>query len=90
MVTLKCFGIPGYHLDNFEIEVTESISLKEFIHELPKQVEGDLKQLIFHDDKLQKGVYVLVNGRSIESLDGLNTTIQGDDEVVITKILVGG
>ena len=90
MVTLKCFGISGYHLAKFDIEIVDCVSLEDLLHELPRQVEGNLRELLLDNGKLRKGIYVLVNGKTIESLSGLETIIKKNDEVVISKILVGG
>lgn len=90
MVILKCFGIPDYHLATFEIKIPHSVSLETLLNEFLTQVEGDLTDLLLHNKALRKGIYILVNGRAIDGLSGFKTAIKPGDEIVISKILVGG
>ncbi len=90
MVILKCFGIPDYHLATLEIEIPHNVSLETLLDDFLIQVEGNLTELLLHNRSLRKGIYILVNGRTIESLSGLETTIKPGDEIVVSKILVGG
>jgi len=40
--------------------------------------------------RLQRGVNILVNGRSVRFLDGLSTSLEEDDEIALFPPLGGG
>ena len=50
-----------------------------------------LQQKVFGEDgKLQGGISILVNGRSVRFLDGLSTHLEEDDELALFPPLGGG
>ncbi|MEJ2736209.1 MAG: MoaD/ThiS family protein [Anaerolineae bacterium] len=48
------------------------------------------ERILDQEGNLQKAINVLVNGRSIHFLDGLDTTIQEGDELAIFPAVGGG
>lgn len=59
------------------------------IDHLVDKYEG-LGPALFEDDELREYVHVMVNGRSIHFLDGLDTVLQADDELAIFPPVAGG
>ena len=67
-----------------------SPALKDVLRALPAQEKGRLDRFLKDDLSLKEGCVILVNGRNIASLDGLETRVQDGDEVTFTVLLAGG
>ena len=61
------------------------------MHELASRWP-EFRPLVLNEDGTDKGddVIVLVNGRHIEHLDGVKTTLSEDDYVAVTPLVAGG
>ena len=67
-----------------------SPALKNVLRILRVQYEGQLHRFIKDDLSPAEGSAILVNGRNIWSLDGLDTEIQEGDELTFTVLVAGG
>ncbi|TKJ29191.1 MAG: molybdopterin synthase sulfur carrier subunit [Chloroflexi bacterium B3_Chlor] len=73
-----------------EVEVEASGTVREVLQELTAEYSA-LKERVLDDaGNLQSSINVLVNGRSIRFLDGLNTTVQEGDELALFPPVGGG
>jgi len=73
-----------------EVEVEASGTVRELLQELTAE-HSALKERVLDDaGDLQSPINVLVNGRSIRFLDGLNTTVQEGDELALFPPVGGG
>ncbi len=68
----------------------ESATLEEVLRSLVAQRREALQRMVRNDLSLEKGCVVLVNGRSISSLQNLGTTVQDGDEITLTVLMAGG
>ena len=85
---LKMYGL---FREKCEVEEIE-LSGRDFLEILESLVQRfpSLKDLIFDENmKLKENVY-LINGRNINLLDGINTTIKEGDNIAIFPIITGG
>lgn len=85
---LKMYGL---FREKCEVEEIE-LSGRNFLEILESLVQRfpRLKDLIFDENmKLKENVY-LINGRNINLLDGINTTIKEGDNIAIFPIITGG
>ena len=92
MVRLKVLGtlrqfIPAKQV---EIEVREGGTVLDVLVRLAGDHAALGKWILDEEGNLQKAINVLVNGRSISFLDGLDTTIQEGDEVAVFPAVGGG
>lgn len=67
-----------------------SPALKDVLRTLRDQYTGQLERFIKDDLSPTEGSAILVNGRNIRSLDGLETKIQDGDELTFTVLVAGG
>jgi molybdopterin converting factor small subunit len=67
-----------------------SSALSDVIKALEKQGKGLLGRFIKEDLSPAEGSAILVNGRNIRSLKGLETKIQDGDEMTFTVLVAGG
>jgi molybdopterin synthase sulfur carrier subunit len=67
-----------------------SLALKEVIKALEEQGKALLGRFIKEDLSPAEGSAILVNGRNIRSLNGLETKIQDGDEMTFTVLVAGG
>ena len=73
----------------FDINVPESVRLRELLEDFARQA-GFYAQLFNETGELKRSFAVLVNGSSIYHQNGLDTTIQGGDEVAVFSFVTGG
>jgi molybdopterin synthase sulfur carrier subunit len=69
----------------------DNVSIRELMREITEEVPALTRSLI--DQQLEEptlNVLVLVNGREISVLNGLETNLQDGDEVVLVPVVHGG
>jgi molybdopterin converting factor small subunit len=67
-----------------------SPALKDVLRALQDQDKGPLERFIEDDLSPKEGTVILVNGRNIASLDGLETRVHDGDELTFTVLVAGG
>ncbi len=76
---------------NGESEVKGNGStINELINDLNNKYLGIKNRLLDEKGKVRKFVNIYVNGEDIRFLDGLNTKVNGSDEVTIVPAVAGG
>jgi MoaD family protein len=76
-----------------EINLEEGLTVQDLLVLLGKKYGGRFRNSIqISDDKLKSSVIVLINGRNINQVDGLNTKLNREVEVqiVVMSPLGGG
>ncbi|MBM4276379.1 MAG: MoaD/ThiS family protein [Deltaproteobacteria bacterium] len=68
----------------------ESPTLRDVFVTLQMDHEGPWNRFLKKDLSLHEGCIVLVNGRSIASLEKLDTVIHDGDEITFTVLVAGG
>lgn len=92
-VTVKFIG-PLRHVSGtseLALNCKSPISIKKLISEVTEEVPALTQSLI--DPQLEDprpNVLILVNGKEISVLKGLETTLQNGDEVVLVPVVHGG
>ena len=67
-----------------------SPALKDVLRALQDQDKDQLGRFIQDDLSLREGCVILLNGRNIASLDGLQTSVHEGDELTFTVRVAGG
>jgi MoaD family protein len=93
VITVKFIGALRHvtGTSEFAFDCKGNVSIKELINILTKKLPALTRSLI--DPQLEDprpNVLILVNGREISILNGLDTTIQDENEVVLIPIVHGG
>ena len=73
------------------LDCTDDVSIRELISEITKELPALKRSLI--DQQLEDprpNVLILVNGKEISVLNGLETNLQNGDEVVLVPVVHGG
>ena len=73
-----------------EIETPEDITLKQLFQDLINKHGDSARARLFENDKLRPEVLVLLNGKSIGSLDDPDITLHNDDFIAVITTIVGG
>ncbi len=75
-----------------KIEVREEITVEELLRRLSRELGERFNELVYDPRKnsLAPGVRILVNGRDIDFLKGLSTTLKEGDTVAIIPPIAGG
>ena len=78
-------------VDQLALDSRENLSVRKIISEITEE-RPDLKRSLidqqFQDPRLN--ALILVNGREISALDGLETNLKDGDEVVLVPVVHGG
>ena len=93
IVTVKLIGALRHAAGTGEITLNceGNTSIKELINGITGEVPELTRSLI--DQQLENpmpNVLILVNGREISVLNGLETTLQNNDEIVLVPVVHGG
>jgi molybdopterin synthase sulfur carrier subunit len=64
--------------------------LRELLTSLAQRYGAQFRRAVFTGDALSEAIIILVNGRNVLHLQGLNTPLAADDEVSIFPMVAGG
>ncbi len=67
-----------------------SLSLRKLLVHLRENSEEKVRPFVNEDLAIPSGSVILVNGRNILSLDGLDTELRDQDEITFTFLVAGG
>jgi molybdopterin synthase sulfur carrier subunit len=91
-VTVKTIG-PFIELLEFQ-EVTvdmKGLTVRDLLHQLSEELGGKFKDVIFDENgKLRRYIKLLVNGRGLHVLNGLETRLADKDIVALFPPVAGG
>lgn len=93
MVVVKFFATFRDITGDSKIEVNGVSTVNELVNKLAERYGKKFLDAVFEDQKRQKlreTVNILVNGRSIVLMDGLNTKLNDSDSVAIFPPISGG
>ena len=73
-------------------EVAAPATILELLQQLSTRYGAELRSWLLSADCTEKGdnAVILVNGRHIEHLDGVNTQLKDDDVVSLFPLVAGG
>jgi molybdopterin synthase sulfur carrier subunit len=92
-ITVKFIGALRHvsGADELALDYKDDVSIRELMSEITKEVPALTRSLM--DQQLEDprpNVLILVNGREISVLNGLETNLQNGDEVVLVPVVHGG
>ena len=73
-----------------EVEVDAAGTVRNVLEKLTAEYPALKERILDDDGNLQSSMNVLINGRSIRYLEGLNTTIKESDQFAIFPPVGGG
>ncbi|MFB6282782.1 MAG: ubiquitin-like small modifier protein 1 [Halobacteria archaeon] len=65
-------------------------TVSDAIDELREQYGSDFEERLIEDGELRRFVNLYVNGEDVRHGEGLETTVNGDDEISILPAVSGG
>jgi MoaD family protein len=92
-VQVKAFaGIKDVLGSEVELEIHEDMTVGDLLDELIKKYGDTFKRQIFNPEtgKLQSYVRILLNGRDIDFLNGLETKLSNGDVLALFPPIAGG
>ncbi len=76
---------------NLQLEIPEKSTIAQVLIELEKKIGKEFKKRILADsDKINDYVILVLNGKDIRILDGLNTVLKDKDTISFLPALAGG
>lgn len=87
---IKFFAFFRDYTGTKETSAENCSTLKELLHKLCDRYGKRFSEKVFSGDKLSDDVIILVNGRHIEHLQGLDTGLGNNDEISIFPKVAGG
>jgi len=76
--------------DEVDIQLSGSKSVKEIINPLDHPWDNYFSRKLLENGELKSGTIVLLNGRNIRHLQGLDTLVENKDEITIFPPSGGG
>jgi molybdopterin synthase sulfur carrier subunit len=73
-----------------EVEVETADTVRDMLEQLTAEYPSLRERILDDDGNLQSSINLLVNGRSIRYLDGLNTTLKESDQIALFPPVGGG
>ncbi|MFP3237562.1 MAG: ubiquitin-like small modifier protein 1 [Caldivirga sp.] len=74
-----------------EIEVPDGTTVRELLKIIDERVNPNISKTLLNDDSgLREGYNILINGRSLDYVKGLDTVLNNGDEVVLLPPIGGG
>ena len=74
-----------------EIEVPDGITVRELLKIIDERVNPNISKTLLNDDSgLREGYNILINGKSLDYVKGLDTVLSDGDEVVLLPPIGGG
>lgn len=90
-MTVKYFATIRTYTGETERRVEDApADLRELVTALAGRYGTSFRRAVFSDDELNGEVIILVNGRNVLYLQGLDTPLKADDEVSIFPMVAGG
>jgi molybdopterin synthase sulfur carrier subunit len=90
-VLFRTFGPPAAAMGVNQAEIEfDGTTAREFLGALESRYEGIGKLLHPRGEELSELIYVLVNGKNILSLDGLETVVRDGDTISLLPVTAGG
>ena len=92
LIRVRFFGDMKNYLKKSQmtIEIPHGSTIREFIFELSENIDVNLLDKFVDADEVRSGIRILVNGRNISHLQGLETVLEDRDLVSILPVAGGG
>ncbi len=89
---IKFFSLIKFDLNKDEVDyqLSGSKSVKEIIKLLDREFDNYFNRKLLKDGELKSGTIILLNGRNIRHLQGLDTLVENKDEITIFPPSGGG
>lgn len=77
---------------SYQLEVPKNVTLQTLLKKLAEMMEPHAKKALMESGLLnpESNMIIIVNGKEASALNGLDTEISADDEVVLIPISHGG
>jgi molybdopterin synthase sulfur carrier subunit len=87
---IKFFAYIRDYTKTREIEMDCCTTLRELLYELCERYGSNFRKKIFNGSNVSSEIIILVNGRSITHLQGIDTVLNPEDEISIFPVVAGG
>jgi molybdopterin synthase sulfur carrier subunit len=75
---------------SIEIELSSPKTIREIIKIASDKLGTDIEPKLFEGDKIRRGTMILVNGKNIHHINGLDTMIHPGDRIAVFPPAGGG
>lgn len=91
-IRVKLFGVLYELVGSFKLElnVAGKLTIKDLIDLLSQTFNPKISEVLLNGDGLRSDYIIMVNGKAIEWINGLNTSLNDGDEVVMLPSAEGG
>ncbi|MCK9217844.1 MAG: MoaD family protein [Firmicutes bacterium] len=87
---VKYFAYIRDYTGGKEIQIEHYNSLRALLNELCKKYGAKFESKVFSGENLSDEIIILINGRNIVHLEGLDTKLQVEDVISIFPVVAGG
>lgn len=87
---VKFFAYIRDYTKTKEIQVDYRGTLHELLIQLCNMFGRDFGKKIFNGDEISSEIIILINGRNMVHLQGIDTVLNDEDEISIFPVVAGG
>ncbi len=87
---IKFFAFIRDYTGSKEISIESCPTLRELLDKLSGRYGMRFREKLFAGDRLSEDIIIMINGRHIEHLDGLDTNLKDIDIISIFPRVAGG
>jgi len=73
-----------------EIECREGMKISDLLRELTNTLPDKFREYVFEGSEVSKSLIILVNGKGISEMKGLETELKDSDEIALLPPVSGG
>ncbi|MEM4577109.1 MAG: ubiquitin-like small modifier protein 1 [Candidatus Nezhaarchaeales archaeon] len=77
-------------VNEVEVEIKEGMTIMDLIKKLSERLPQKFRDFVFEGHEISKNIIILVNGKGISELYGLETKLKSGDEVALLPPVSGG
>ncbi|HYE81866.1 MAG TPA: MoaD family protein [Clostridia bacterium] len=89
-MVIKFFAFIRDYTGSKETNMSSCPTLRELLYKLCSKYGKKFSEKLFTGESLSEEIIILVNGRHIEHLKGLDTSLSENDEISIFTKVAGG
>ncbi len=75
---------------SIDFELDAPVTIKQLVDMASQRLGTDISQKLFDGDKIKRGTMILINGKNIHHLNGLDTLVEPGDRIAVFPPAGGG
>jgi sulfur-carrier protein len=87
---VKLFATLRQYINASEVEIENLSTIHELLHKLGSIYGKGFEKKLLNGEEISDEIVILVNGKHIGYMKGINTELSESDEISIFPVVIGG